>query len=865
MSQSPFARTLLFIDELKQRFVPQVFYTPDNGTCRIVPHFNDPEGLLETAFDFLHVLKCGGITVETVRAAVGSFESYSLETAPGFCRISANDTEGIRRGIYYLAGILQNTPPAQLPIRKMERHAWLKTRISRCYFGPIRRPPFNRDELLDDIDYYPEAYLERLAFEGINGLWLTIRFEDLCRTRFTPDAAPDRDRRFAKLQRTIDKCRRYGIRIYLFCNEPEAWSSPSRAAAEFPMLAGPEKYGRRTFCPCTPEGNEYLYESLNQIFSRLKHAGGMINISLGEGLTTCLSSLSNGKMNCPKNCGKAYSEIMYTALDSMSRGMHDADPDALLVSWFYLPQAEPLPDWYYSILKETPRSVVMQLNAESGIELEQLGKKRTSGDYWQFVDRLSDNYIRFAEGMKKNGHEVSVKLQVGSSHEIATVPFVPIPATLYRKFKKLAGLGVRHAMLCWYFGSYPGIMNQASGELAFTDFSRTTETDFLKILAESWYGRSHAETAVRGWRLLSDACRNYPLSNMFQYLGPCPAGAVWALYLKPVQKPLLSTWIYSEETGGDTVSDCLDNHTLEEIETLLDRLSKEWNRGWNIFRKLLACDLSETGRKDIHVIEAIGLQFAIAGNIMRFYRLRQNFYDHPQNIILDEMHAIAEMEIRNRERLIELLRKDSRLGFHPEAETYLYDEPRIREAIASIRQLKSDFNELASGRLPGYVPNAVYLLNSGSLCKAESFSWCAEFTRNTLTIEVFCEKHFRTIDELFLAIDDRCRHYPWRTHFASDGRIHVISPGGRVETEVTPEGWRARLEVDRTDLPGGDPSKLRLNIIRFQDDYRKQLSWPACTHPIEGRIMLAFYQPDRMGDLLSGTGKENTVFSVGSV
>lgn len=852
MPQSPFAQTLLFIDELKERFMPQVFYTPDSGTCRIVPHFNDPEGLLETAFDFLHVLKCGGITVETVRAATTGFESYALETAPGFCRVSANDTEGIRRGVYHLIRILQNTPSAQLPVKRIERNSWLKTRISRCFFGPIKRPPFNRDELFDDIDYYPDAYLERLASEGINGLWLTISFNDLCRTRFTPDAASDRDKRFAKLQRTINKCRRYGIKIYLFCNEPAAWDPNSRIIAEFPMLAGPEKYGKLTVCPCTSEGKEYLYECMNQIFSHLKHAGGMINISLGEGLTTCLSSLFNGKMNCSKNCGKTYPEIMHTALDAMSRGMHDAAPDALFVSWFYLPQAEQIPDWCYEVLNGTPSSVIMQLNGESGIELEQLGKKRVSGDYWQCVDSPSENYIRFAKMMKKNGHDISAKLQVGSSHEIATVPFVPIPAILYRKFKKLAELGVRHAMLCWYFGNYPGIMNLASGELAFTDFSKTSEGDFLNTLAETYYGRSNTKAATRGWHLLSDACKNYPLSNMFQYLGPCPVGAIWPLYLKPVQKQLLHTWVYSEETSGDVVCDCLDNHTLEEIVILLSRLSKEWTRGWNIFRKLLKSDFSPQVKKDIRVIEAVGLQFSIARNIMNFYKLRQQFYDNPDHAILDEMHGIAGEEIRNRERLIELLREDSRLGFHPEAETYLYDEFRIREAICSIRRLDADFNELASGKLPEYVPNMVYTLNNGNLCEAESFFWRAGFANNKMVIEIFCREHFKMIDELFIAIDDHCRHYPWRTHFASDGRIHAIHPGGRIETESTSEGWTARLYIDIANLPGGNPLELRLNIIRFKDDYMKQLSWPAYTIPSEGRIMLAFYRPDHMGDLTFG-------------
>ena len=37
-------------------------------------------------------------------------------------------------------------PPAGTP--------WLENRISRCFFSPIKRPPFNRDELKDDVDYY---------------------------------------------------------------------------------------------------------------------------------------------------------------------------------------------------------------------------------------------------------------------------------------------------------------------------------------------------------------------------------------------------------------------------------------------------------------------------------------------------------------------------------------------------------------------------------------------------------------------------------------------------------------------------------------------------------------------------------------
>ena len=65
--------------------------------------------------------------------------------------------------------------------------------------------PLNRDELMDDLDYYPEEYLNRLAQEGINGLWLTAEFKDLCRTSFTPDSGADSEKRLAKLKEEADK------------------------------------------------------------------------------------------------------------------------------------------------------------------------------------------------------------------------------------------------------------------------------------------------------------------------------------------------------------------------------------------------------------------------------------------------------------------------------------------------------------------------------------------------------------------------------------------------------------------------------------------------------------------------------------
>lgn len=54
------------------------------------------------------------------------------------------------------------------------------------FFGPIKLAPFFRYELTDDIDHYPEAYLERMASDGINGIGLTVVEKELAENGFFP-------------------------------------------------------------------------------------------------------------------------------------------------------------------------------------------------------------------------------------------------------------------------------------------------------------------------------------------------------------------------------------------------------------------------------------------------------------------------------------------------------------------------------------------------------------------------------------------------------------------------------------------------------------------------------------------------------
>ena len=80
----------------------------------------------------------------------------------------------------------------------IRKKPFVKHRISRCFFGPTYRPPFFIDELSNDVDYYPEEYLNKLAHENINGLWLTIYLRDYP-TSVMPGHGKDAEKRYNRL------------------------------------------------------------------------------------------------------------------------------------------------------------------------------------------------------------------------------------------------------------------------------------------------------------------------------------------------------------------------------------------------------------------------------------------------------------------------------------------------------------------------------------------------------------------------------------------------------------------------------------------------------------------------------------------
>jgi len=857
--------------------------------------FPDPAGKLATIYDdFKIFLQAGNIgtngpyKIITAIAPTACFEEYIIEAGENSCRLLANDTEGIRRALVFLEDRITSTGGPFLALGKSQRKPFIKTRISRCFFGPIKRPPMNRDELMDDVNYYPDEYLNRLVHEGINGLWLSIEFKDICSSRFFPGHGRDAQKRLEKLRQTVIQCARYGIKIYIYCNEPVAFGAahsmlPVSSMEKNPCFAGHGEDGGNYFCTSSREGREYLEECTHFIFSNVPGLGGMICITHGESPTNCYSYAHNfNNNNCPRCSKRKPWEVYHDTLLAMARGIKKAAPEAEFISWLYTPtltddnssSAEEKKEVLRQIAAHTPKDVVMQLNFESNGKVRQLGREFIAYDYWLAWPGPSDHFADCAANAIKAGARASAKIQVGCSHENATIPFMPVPGSLYRKYHAMQELGVSSVMQCWYFGNYPGLMNKTAGELSFLPLAKR-ENEFLENLAKIDWPGNHKKVG-RAWKYFMKGYSNFPIALSFTWFGPLHCSIVWPLHLFPVDQPMAPSWQFGFPDSGDRIGECVCfNHSLDDILTLLGRMDNYWQKGIAILSGIEKDYAFNNDRQmDIILCKAIGLQIRSARNIFNFYDLREKLPFRKKNKqleSLEKMESIVHEEIENCGEMMQLCARDPRLGFHSEAEGYKFFPVKLAWRAGLLKKLlENDFPKVRSDIKKG---NKLFSEYTGTAPKGKSYycgknqdeapieifddgagSWKAWNDGKKLCFEVKWTPKSRGNETIKIDMEPR-RLWPFiRFEISSDGRKSHYRPCSQEAIKWNGSAGKSGQFIISTfsipfkTIPWYDGTRpLRMNIYQTDADRHQYLCGWIKQNPLKSRLLFDTHNSADLG------------------
>ena len=680
--------------------------------------FPDGEGLLSSALsdliEFCRVAEIevsdDGVPIFIRWASTECREAYRILVSPDCVEILAEDTEGIRRAIYFIEDEMKRLCGPWLPIGEISRRPFIKSRISRCFFTPPSHASCEGqlNELASDIDYYPEQYLNRLAHDGINGLWLGASLHDILKSSVIPEYGEDSERRIKKLCEVVEKCKKYGIGVYLLSVEPASgYSNPLFESHN--ELHGQKGWGDyHLFCPSIEGCLDYIKESMRKLFTLVPDLRGFINISTGEALSSCGSA---AELTCPR-CKKKYGSLS-AALSAVEKTFAEAiaevKPEAEFISWTYSQRI-----WSESDLLESlelrDRSVIHMQNFEDFGKAEQLSKERYAFDYWLSFVGPGEVMKKSLEVNGRRGIRTYAKLQVCSSHEISSVPYVPVPGILYDKYKIMREKGISGAVLCWYFGNYPCMMGKAATELSFEPFPKS-KREFLENIAGIYWGLD-AKRATDAYELFEEGYKSYPISQSFEWFGPMQDSPAVPLHLIPADMPMPSTWTVRDMVGGDRIGECLtDGHTLSEAVILTEKMSKLWARGTEILNTLPAYSRYERAEQKQNA-EAINILFKSGASVLRFYELRHKLGlgEGDAKDIIEEMRNIVCSEIESSEALLPLCVADARLGYHSEAHGYKFFPEKLLWRIDELRNLLRDEFPVVEKRVAeGKAPLGFYI------------------------------------------------------------------------------------------------------------------------------------------------------------
>ena len=155
-------------------------------------------------------------------------------------------------------------------------------KIAFPYFSDFGEP------LLDkELGSYPEEMFRQLAEVGVNGIWLHV----VLRTLVKPDdkgfpGDENATHRIEGLNRLVQRAAKYGVKIYLYMNEPRSmepeWFASTPQRKEY---GGAIVKGMQAFCSSNPEVLNWLTRSLHSVFSQVKGLGGIFTITASENYT----------------------------------------------------------------------------------------------------------------------------------------------------------------------------------------------------------------------------------------------------------------------------------------------------------------------------------------------------------------------------------------------------------------------------------------------------------------------------------------------------------------------------------------------------------------------------------------------------
>jgi hypothetical protein len=595
----------------------------------------------------------------------GEGEHFTVTVADDRVEAAGNGVTGLLQAVYWLQDRMEEAGGPYLRRGRSERRAAFNPRYLYPFFA------LYGDPLLEpDIDPFPDGYLERLGKAGVNGVWMPCLLNTLAPSATFPEFGQGWETRLANLARLVERSRRFGLKLYLYLNEPRA--QPAGFFRRHPEMRGARQGEVYALCTSALAVRDWIADSLTHVFRQVPDLGGAFSITMSENLTNCFSHGTSA--TCPRCSGRKDHEAVGEVLEVIHRGVRRAGREAEVIVW----------DWGWP--EPMARELIPKLPADSrllsvsewGIPVRRGGVSATVGEYSISVVGPAPRATAHWDLARRAGVAALAKAQFNNTWEISAVPYIPVAHLIARHCANLVKAGVQGLMASWTLGGYPSPNLEIAKEVCLAPDDRAE--DVLERVARRRYGRAAAPGALEAWSAFSEAFEEFPY-GVNVYCIPTQHGPANLLRARPTGMGcgmILFPWdAYQQWCGA---------YPPAVVRDQFARMAGRWEKALPVFRAAVGRVpewQKARAEEDLAVAEACALHFRSVANQVEFYLLRDGAGQAGDR---ERMRALAAQELELARRLYGLSRRHSVLAY--EASNHYYYRPLdLAEKVLSCQHL----------------------------------------------------------------------------------------------------------------------------------------------------------------------------------
>ena len=528
-----------------------------------------------------------------------------------------------------------------------------------------------------DLDIFPDGYLLNLAKQGVDAILIFIKGVNKA-PMFELD-----------VNELCDRAETYGIDVYAYC------------------------YCSVFHSPYEPDAEQVFDKAFGDVFRAHKKLKGMVFV--GESVQfpsrdkrttgrTHREFLNEDNLPDPKPApGWWPCEDFPVWLDVVKKVIRREKADADIVFWTYnwgwAPEKERI-----ELIDKLPTDISLLVTFEMFQNLPtNYGITERVCDYSVAFEGPGDYFLSEAKAAKRRGIRLYTMSNTGGrTWDFGCMPFEPFAQQWMRRFQALRQCnkeyGLCGLMESHHFGYYPSFITKMA-KMAFEYNADTAENILSRVVGE--FSEGETEKCLEALNYWSEAIRIYMPTDDEQYcamrVGPAYPLAL-GLYPKAPQRLMEEkvmfgggiTEEYHLQSGRKSAEGLFTLHSVRmrvEMKILRDAINliKKGIKILNSIQKK-----SKTVRRLINMAEYMICCFTTDINVKKMYIYRQRLFIAPTNkevkSIIDGIRKVGNAEIKNAEKCLKIVDKDSALGYEPSM-GYGGDRAHIEWKIRQVKHM----------------------------------------------------------------------------------------------------------------------------------------------------------------------------------